>query len=112
MAALAQRLNGTASMKFTLKIVSDIARIKEVLNLPDTYAMWGADHFLTVDESDILNVDYLAKIEEGIRFPNAAERDAQMSLLNPMDPARDQPSQLRAASLRSGGAARGARRRQ
>ena len=87
MAALAARLNGTASMKFTLKLVSDIARIKEVLNLPDTYSSWGADHFLTVDESDILHVDYLAKIEEGVRFPNAAERDAQMSLLNPMDPA-------------------------
>lgn len=87
MASLAQRINGTASMKFTLKLVSDIARIKEVLNLPDTYSMWGADHFLTNDESDILHVDYLAKIEEGIRFANAAERDSQMSLLNPMDPA-------------------------
>ena len=87
MAALAARLNGTASMKFTLKIASDVARVKEVLNLPDTYSSWGADHFLTIDESDTLHVDYLAKIEEGIRFPDAAQRDAQMGLLNPMDPA-------------------------
>jgi hypothetical protein len=87
MASLAARLNGTASMRFTLKIVSDVARLKEVAGLPDTYSAWGADHFLTNDESDILHVDYLAKIEEGIRFPNAAERDSQLSLLNPMDPA-------------------------
>ena len=88
MAALAARLNGTASMKFMLKLADrHCAHQGKVLNLPDTYSMWGADHFLTNDESDIVHVDYLAKIEEGIRFANAAERDSQMSLLNPMDPA-------------------------
>ncbi len=87
MAALAARLNGTASMRFTLKLAADIARIKETVDLPDTYSMWGADHFLTNDESDIEHIDYLAKVEEGIRFPNAAERDSQIGLLNPMDPA-------------------------
>jgi len=87
MAALAVRLNGTAGMKFVLKIATDVARVKEKVGLPDTYSMWGADHFLTTDESDLQNVDYLAKCEEGIRFPNAAEREAQFGLLNPMDPA-------------------------
>jgi hypothetical protein len=87
MAALAARLNGTASMKFTLKIASDVARVKEKVGLPDTYSMWGADHFLTTDESDLTNVDYLAKVEEGVRFADAAQRDSQFALLNPMDPA-------------------------
>ena len=87
MAALAQRLNGTASMKFTMKIASDVARVKEVLNVPDTYTAWGADHFLTTDETDIAHVDNICKIEEGIRFANAQERDTQMGLLNPLDPA-------------------------
>jgi hypothetical protein len=86
-AALAARLNGTASMKFTMKVASDVARVKEVLNLPDSYSAWGADHFLTNDESDWQHVDYLAKVEEGVRFADAAQRDSQMSLLNPMDPA-------------------------
>jgi hypothetical protein len=86
-AALAARLSGTATMKFVLNIAVDVARVREVLNLPDTYSAWGADHFLTPDESDITNVDYLAKVEEGVRFPNAAERDSQFALLNPMDPA-------------------------
>jgi hypothetical protein len=84
--SLASRLAGTASMRFTLKLATDIARVREVLNLPDTYSMWGADHFLTPDETDINHVDYLAKVEEGVRFPNAAERDSQFALLNPMDP--------------------------
>ena len=85
--ALAQRLEGTASMGFTLKIASDVARVKETLTLPDTRTAWGADHFLTNDESDEAHVDYIAKIEEGIRFADAAQRDSQIGLLNPMDPA-------------------------
>jgi hypothetical protein len=85
--ALAERLNGTASMPFTLKLASDIARVKEKLDLPDTYSMWGSDHFLTTDETDVAHVDNICKIEEGIRFGNASERDSQFSLLNPLDPA-------------------------
>lgn len=90
LAALAARLAGTASMQLALRLAADIARVKEELNLPDSYTSWGADHFLTDDESDVHteppNADYLAKVEEGIRFPPAAERDAQLGLLNPLDP--------------------------
>ena len=86
LAALAARLAGTASMRFAMRIAADVARVKEELNLPDSYTSWGADHFLTTDESDVENVDYLAKVEEGIRFAHAAERDSQLSLLNPLDP--------------------------
>ena len=85
--ALALRINGTASMGIVMKVASDVARVKEVLNLPDTRTFWGADHFLTNDESDYENVDYIAKVEEGIRFPDAAMRNSQIGLLNPMDPA-------------------------
>ena len=85
LAALAARLNGTASLKFTLKLAADIARIRETNDLPDTYSSWGADHFLTTDESDITHTDWVAKVEEGIRFPDEAQRDSQIGLLNPMD---------------------------
>ena len=57
------------------------------LRLPDTHTAWGADHFLTPDESDIAHIDYVAKVEEGVRFADAAQRDSQIGLLNPMDPA-------------------------
>ena len=86
-AALQARLNGTASMKFTMTIATDLARVKEKVDLPDNYTAWGADHFLTDDESDVLHVDYLAKVEEGVRNGDAAVRDSQMGLLNPMDSA-------------------------
>jgi hypothetical protein len=88
MAALAARLNGTASMRFTMKIAADVARVKEKTGLPDNYTFWGADHFLTTDESDVgppMNVDYHAEIEEGIRFPFEQQKDSQMFLLNPLD---------------------------
>ena len=84
-AALAARLNGTASQRFVLQLTADVARVKEKPNLPDNYTSWGSDHFLTDDETDITHVDYLAKVEEGIRFANAAERDSQIGLMNPMD---------------------------
>jgi hypothetical protein len=87
LAALAARLNGTAPMKFVLKMAADIARAKEKTGLPDNYTSWGADHFLTTDESDMLHVDMIAKVEEGVRFSDAAQRDSQIGLLNPMDPA-------------------------
>jgi hypothetical protein len=83
--SLASQLQGTASLVFAKRLAADIARVREALSLPDTYSAYGSDHFLTNDESDTAHVDYLAKIEEGIRFPNAAERDAQMGLLNPLD---------------------------
>jgi len=86
-AALATRLNGTAPLRFCLKLAADIARVKEKTGLPDNYTSWGADHFLTNDESDILHIDYMAAVEEGIRFPFEQQRDAQFSLLNPLDPA-------------------------
>ena len=86
-AALAARLNGTASMRFTLKIAADVARVKEKLEIPDTYTAWGADHFLTKDESDMLHVDMKCKVEEGVRFGDYIIRDSQIGLLNPMDPA-------------------------
>ena len=86
-AALALRLNGTASMAFTLKIAADLARTKEVLDLPDDYTFWGSDHFLTNDESDYQDAAYRCKVMEGVRFGNAQERSDQIGLLNPLDSA-------------------------
>lgn len=85
-ASLAAQLRGLAPLDFVLRVAIEVARVKEVLNLPDTYTAWGSDHFLTTDESDTLHVDFLCKIEEGIRYAPAAQRDAQFGLLNPLDP--------------------------
>lgn len=84
--ALASKINGAASLDYVLRMVADLARVKEKLNLPSTYSGYSSDHYLTKDFSDINHVDYLAKVEEGIRFPDATAHTAQIGLLNPIDP--------------------------
>jgi hypothetical protein len=93
-AALAAQIGGLAPLDFALRIAVDVARVKEVLNLPSAYTSWGADHFLTLDDSDAPDPannysghpDWLCRVDEGIRPANAAERDAQFGLFNPLDP--------------------------
>lgn len=83
--ALAARINGLTPMAAFIQSVSDIARLKEKADLPDTYSAWASDPFLDEQETDTLNVDYLARIEEGLRFAHASERIATLSLNNPND---------------------------
>ena len=85
LAGLAARLFGMARQDFVLDVVRDLSRVKETLNLPDDYEAWGSDHFVTTDESDLLHVDYLAEVEEGLHFPPAAVSTAQIALLNQFD---------------------------
>lgn len=85
LAALSARIHNLTPLDTFLRSVADITRLKEKADLPDTYSAWAADYFLDDAESDTLNVDYLARIEEGIRFPHAAERVATLALLNPID---------------------------
>lgn len=84
-ANLAARLGGLAPMDVLLRLIVDVTRLKEEAGLPDTYSAWGSDYFLDEEESDTGNVDYLARIEEGVRFPHAAERVAALDLQNPID---------------------------
>src|SRR5262249_16941580 len=85
LANLAMRILGTAKLSTVLDLARDVARVREQVNLPADYTAWSADHFLSNDHSEIGHVDYLAKVEEGIRFPPAAERQAQLALLNQYD---------------------------
>ncbi|RZN24768.1 hypothetical protein [Bradyrhizobium sp. Leo121] len=83
--ALAAKLFGLAPWEFVRAVTADVARIKDKIRLPSTYTAWAADHFLTTDYSDTAHPDWLASIEEGVRFPAAAGFDAQLGLLNPLD---------------------------
>jgi hypothetical protein len=85
MANLAGKIAGLAPFDVVLRVITDVARLKESAGLPDTYSAWGADYFLDEDESDVTNVAYLARIEEGVRFAHAAEATANLALLNPVD---------------------------
>lgn len=82
LASLASRIIGLAPMNLLLDVARDLATTKETLDLPDDYKAYHADLFLDDGESNVGHVDYLAKIEEGIRFPHAAESISQLALLN------------------------------
>jgi len=69
------------------QMAADVARLKATAKLPETYADYGADAFLDVTESDTAHAGYSAKVEEGIRFPDAGSVSAALALLNPIDPA-------------------------
>ena len=86
-AGIQSRISVLPKAEFVSEIARDVARLKELAELPATYTSYEADRFLTKGKSDTTHVDFLAKVEEGIRFPPAAERVAQLGLLNPIDPA-------------------------
>jgi hypothetical protein len=85
LAALAARINGLAPMDVLLRLIVDVVRLKEKADLPDTYSAWSSDYFLDASESEPTHVDYLARIEEGIRFSHAAENTVNLELVNPID---------------------------
>lgn len=68
------------------QVVIDVARLKEMAELEDDYTDYGADRFLTLNESDDENVNYLAFVEEGCRFALEAEDLKALALFNPINP--------------------------
>lgn len=89
LAALAARVNtGTQKSAFA-QVFLDLARLKEKLRFPDTASDYGSDFFLDLDGSDTTNVaqqGYDAKVEEGIRFPNANANEFEIALFSANDP--------------------------
>lgn len=86
-ANLAQRLNGLASGPDLSRIASDVARLKDLSGLPDDYADYGADRFLNTDESALTDPEYLARVEEGIRFNWANQNLSSLQVFNSLNPA-------------------------
>ncbi|QCI65532.1 hypothetical protein [Phreatobacter stygius] len=86
--ALANRLKGSASTRAIIEMASDIARLKDVVGLPDDYSSYAADFYLTSAETDVTNLDLLAKVEEGVRFGPENQGDSQISVFNALDPAQ------------------------
>ena len=66
-------------------IASNLAIVKENLDLSDLNSLYGADQFLTDDESDDTAAGYDALIEEGVRFPWAATALSALQLDNPIN---------------------------
>ena len=87
--ALAQQVAAGAASRDMSRVFQDLARLKEVLEIPDTASDYGADRFLTDDESDIADAQALgfdARIDEGVRFADANADEFELTLFSANDP--------------------------
>lgn len=85
-AGLASDLSTRASLEHVAQLGVDMAKLKERMEIPDDYTFYGADHFLSADESDTAHSAYSADAYEGIRPPVVASQTGALALLNPLDP--------------------------
>lgn len=82
---VASKQRGLAGRGDLVEVAADVARLKEVVGLPVDYASYGATDYLDPNEGHQEHPDWLAKIEEGVRFPAAQVSVAQLMLLNQFD---------------------------
>ena len=86
-ANLATRLGDIPSPIVMRQIKRDLAIVRRTIAMPvETRAYWY-DAGLLQDDWDKVHASWLARVREGIRFPWAAERDAQLALIDPASPA-------------------------
>lgn len=86
LAALNDRSRDRASRKDLERGLLDIARLKDKVGLPDTYAQYGATFFADDAETDTVYSASTAKIDNGLLFPDAAASDWPLALFNDNDP--------------------------
>lgn len=86
LAALAERTGSLPTAQLIFDMAADIARLKERLDLPATYADYGTDKFGTAAKSDPAFAGYNAAVALGLKFPPEAVAYAPVQLFNPIDP--------------------------
>jgi hypothetical protein len=83
---LSARISTIPRPEVIYQLQRDNAVVRRKLQLPDEARASFYDPFLVPNQSATLNAAYLARIREGIRFPNAAEREAPIELQVPDSP--------------------------
>ncbi len=90
LADLANRVGAGAERHSMISIKRDLARLKETVQLPSTAVDYGADFYLIQDDgddyNDTLSLGYAARVEEGIRFPDANADEFEIALFSSLDP--------------------------
>jgi hypothetical protein len=86
LAKLIGKISGLGSDSDIAGLAADVARLKELNELEDNYSDYGADRFLDTEESNLLDVNFLAKVEEGVRFDDDAANETAIALFNPIEP--------------------------
>lgn len=86
LAAIKALLAERGDSRFIQQVAIDVARLKEAMEIEEGYTDYDADRFLDAGESATTDVNFLAKVEEGIRFsPDAAQLEA-LEVFNPVNP--------------------------
>jgi hypothetical protein len=85
-ASLFEKTQGIMSPAQHRSIIFDVARLKRQVEIPQTAVGYYFDYFKDDTGSLTSHGSWLAKIEEGIRSPAAAEVFASIALSNPSDP--------------------------
>lgn len=98
---LADDLSSKVSAGAFFDLARDVARVKDISGLPDDYAAWGADLYLTDDESDTDHPSFNARIDDGLRFPAAGQAETHIALENPSEPRVTVTSNLAVPSFTS-----------
>lgn len=86
-ASLQAQLDNVASNEIDIDpLYIDMARVKEQLEIEDSYTDYDADRFLDDSESDTVDVNYLALVQEGVRFSDEASQVTNLDVFNPLNP--------------------------
>lgn len=90
-AALSNNLEQLRQGTFVRRIhelASDVARLRELANLPSAYAAYSSDRFIDASLSNTAATGYSARIDVGgLSFPWVETASSQLQLLNPLEAA-------------------------
>ena len=81
-ANIAVRLKDIPSPVIVRQMQRDLGQVRRLIAMPAEARAYWYDNALLKDEWDTAHASWLARIREGVRFPWAAERDAQLALLD------------------------------
>lgn len=87
LAGVASRIQEAPRPELIRQIMRDVAALRETNAVPDEARAYWYDPGLVPDDWAPQNPNWLARLDEGLRFPAAAERDAQLALFDPASPA-------------------------
>ncbi|MEW6016700.1 MAG: hypothetical protein AB1760_01345 [Pseudomonadota bacterium] len=86
LARLSANLEDGGNKELLLATASDIALIKSQLDIPDSYVGYRGTTFLDAASIDAGFAGHAARVQEGLRFPFAAQAEGALALLNPNAP--------------------------
>lgn len=85
LAKVAEAIRGNSPIETTSRILQRIAVIEAKDGIPTAATDSAADFFLTTAKSDTINLNYQAKIQEGVQFADEAAATTALAIFNPLD---------------------------